>query len=160
MNKTRYTVFLILLVVAAMTITKSQAPAQAELSDVSSTPVADPMFIKFEGVDGESKDKSHKDWIDVQSFQHGITQPGGGTGSTRRRGDVVLYNIVITKCFDKSSPKLMEALATGRMFNLVQIEFTRLYPDGGGMVYLNYELRDVQITNYYVSMSSDEPVPM
>ncbi|MBW2092594.1 MAG: type VI secretion system tube protein Hcp [Deltaproteobacteria bacterium] len=25
-------------------------------------------YIKFDGVDGESQDKDHKDWIDVLSF--------------------------------------------------------------------------------------------
>jgi len=64
----RYTVFLILLVTAAVTITGSQAPAQTELSDTISTPLADPMFMKFEGVDGESHDEAHRDWIDLQSF--------------------------------------------------------------------------------------------
>jgi len=160
LKKTRYTVFLILLVAAAVAITGVQAPAQAELSDATSTSLADPMFIKFEGVDGESQDKSHKDWIDLQSFQQGMTKPGGGTGTTRRRGDVVLYDIEIIKYFDKSSPKLMEALATGTVFNMVQIEFTRQYPDGVDMVYLSYELRDVQITSYHVSMSSEDSAPM
>ena len=54
----------------------------------------------------------------------------------------------------------MEALATRKMFNMVQVEFTRLYPDRGDMVYLNHELRDVQITSYYVLMSSKESTPM
>ena len=44
-------------------------------------------FMKFDGVDGESKDKDHKTWIDVLSLDKGVHKPGGGaTGQTRRRG--------------------------------------------------------------------------
>ena len=40
-------------------------------------------FLKFDGVDGESKDKDHKCWIDVLSLDNGVHKPGGGaTGQT------------------------------------------------------------------------------
>ena len=43
-------------------------------------------YIKFDGVDGESKDSNHDKWIDVLSVDWGSNKPGGGaTGQTRRR---------------------------------------------------------------------------
>jgi len=35
-------------------------------------------YIKFDGIDGESQDKDHKEWIDILSFSQGMHQPGGG----------------------------------------------------------------------------------
>jgi len=90
-----------------------------------------------------------------------MTKPSSGAGSmARSRSPVVTYDVSITKHFDKSSPKLMEVLTTGSMFNMVQLDFTRLYPDGGDDVYLRYEFRDVQITGYRVSMSSEDSMPL
>ena len=44
------------------------------------------MYLKIEGVSGESKDAQHKEWTDIQSFSWGATQPGsmsvGGGGGT------------------------------------------------------------------------------
>jgi len=160
-KKTFYTVFLVFIVVGAVAITVGQAPVQAELGDTVSTPLADPMYMKFDGVDGESTDNAHRDWIDLQSFQYGISKPSSGAGGmSRSRSYVTTYDVTITKQFDKSSPKLMEALTAGSMFNTVQLEFTRIYPDGGDAVYLRYEFRDVQITSYRVSMSSEDSAPL
>lgn len=48
-------------------------------------------YIKFDGVDGEALDKDHAGWSVLVSFSQGLHKPGGGaTGSTRRRGDVIL----------------------------------------------------------------------
>ena len=37
------------------------------------------MFMKVEGVSGESKDANHKDWTNVDSFEWGAIQPGSMT---------------------------------------------------------------------------------
>ena len=34
------------------------------------------MFLKLEGVTGESQDKDHKEWIDIFSFSLGLQQRG------------------------------------------------------------------------------------
>jgi len=44
-------------------------------------------FLKIEGVEGESADKAHKGWIDLESWSWGETQEGahaaGGGGPAR-----------------------------------------------------------------------------
>ena len=37
------------------------------------------MFMKVEGVNGESKDSNHKDWTNIESFDWGAEQPGSMT---------------------------------------------------------------------------------
>jgi len=110
-------------------------------------------YIKFDGIDGESKDKDHKAWTDLTSFSQLITKPGQGTGSTRRRGDVVLEDLHCTKELDKSSPKIAESVCKGKVFPKVEIHLTASYTDSGRVTYYAYELKNVQIVSYDISGS-------
>jgi len=72
------------------------------------------MFIKIEGINGESKDNSHKNQIDVLAWSWGMSQSGsfhvgGGGGS----GKVNIQDISLTKYVDISSPVLMLACSNG-----------------------------------------------
>ena len=40
------------------------------------------IFIQINGIPGESTDDKHKDWIEVQSYSHGVSQMGSGERST------------------------------------------------------------------------------
>ncbi|OGY48045.1 MAG: hypothetical protein A2840_02470 [Candidatus Buchananbacteria bacterium RIFCSPHIGHO2_01_FULL_47_11b] len=73
-------------------------------------------FLKIDGIDGESSDKGHKDWINLLSVSSGIVRPSAGTGAA------TFEPIVFRKRIDKSSPKLMEAVATGQHLNEAIIE--------------------------------------
>ncbi len=73
------------------------------------------MFFKIDGIEGESKDASHTNEIDVLAWSWGMSQSatthiGGGGGS----GKVNVQDISFTKYVDKSSPELMKACMTGR----------------------------------------------
>jgi type VI secretion system secreted protein Hcp len=118
-------------------------------------------FIKFEGVDGECLDKNHSKWSDVLNFSQGISQPGSGmTGATRRRGDVVLDDVMVVKEIDKASPKLAEAMCKGRVFPKVEIHVTASYTDAGRVTYYAYELKNSLVTSYTVSgAGQSEEVP-
>ncbi len=73
------------------------------------------MFFKIDGIDGESKDATHADEIDVLAWSWGMSQAasthiGGGGGA----GKANVQDISFTKYVDKSSPELMKACLTGR----------------------------------------------
>lgn len=117
-------------------------------------------YMKIEGVEGEAKDKDHKGWSDIISLNQVIHKPGTGTGPTRRRGDVVLEDILVSKELDKSSPKLAEAVCKGKVFPKVEIHFTASYTDAGRVTYYAYELKNVQVVNYAVNgIAQSESVP-
>ena len=110
-------------------------------------------FIRFDGVDGECQDKDHKNWSPILTFSQGLHKPGGSaTGSTRRRGDVILDDLGISKELDKSSPKLAEAVTQGKVFPKVEIHVTASYDQSGAgrVTYYAYELKNVQVTSYRV----------
>ena len=119
-------------------------------------------YIKFDGVEGEALDKDHKGWTDLSSFSQGLHQPGGGaTGSTRRRGDVIMDDINCTKELDKSSPKIAESMCTGKVFPTVEIDLTASYTEAGRVTYYRYELKNVLVTSYNIGGSCQaEDVPV
>jgi type VI secretion system Hcp family effector len=118
-------------------------------------------FLKFDGVDGECKDKDHKNWSDLQSFSQGLHQPGRAqTGAARRRGDVICDDIQCVKELDKASVKIAESVATGKVFPKVQLHLTASYTDAGRVTYYAYELKNVLVTAYTIGgAGQSEQVP-
>ena len=113
-------------------------------------------FIKFDGVDGEATDSKHKDWINIESFSQSITREDSSS-SARARASAVFGDIVVTKQLDKSTPKIAEALASGKVYPSVDFELTS--DTGSKTTYLKYELKNVMVTSYSISGSANE-VPM
>jgi len=117
------------------------------------------VFIKFEGVDGESQDAEHRSWSDLVAFSHSISRPSAESGSTRTSG-AVFHDFAISKELDKSSIKLQESASTGKVFPKVEIHLTANTGEGR-VTYYTYELTNVMVTSYSISGSgSSEEVPM
>ena len=119
-------------------------------------------YMKIEGIDGESKDTAHKEWSDLMSFSQTIRLQDDVTispGETRRRGDVILDDLVLVKELDKASPKLAESILQGTIFPKVEIHLTASYGDAGKVTYFTYELKNVMVTSYSISGTGDD-IPM
>jgi type VI secretion system secreted protein Hcp len=103
-------------------------------------------FLKIDGIPGESLDDKHKDWIEILSYSHEMTQPssatvssaGGGTTERVDHGD-----LRITKHIDKASPKIYESLSKGAHIPNVIIEFCRA--GGDKLKYLEIKMEQVII---------------
>lgn len=75
------------------------------------------IFLKIEGVKGESMIQDHEGEIDVLAWSWGLTQTGtmhhgGGAGA----GKVDIQDISFTKYVDKASPNLIRACCNGEHF--------------------------------------------
>ena len=130
------------------------------LAIVTITQINAAAYIKFDGIDGEAKSDGHKDWIEILSFNQGIHKPASGaSGSTRRRSSTEFTDLVVAKELDKSSPKLAEAVATGRVIPRVALDVT-VATERGDVTYYRYELTNVIVTSYQVNMDNSEYLPM
>ncbi len=71
-------------------------------------------FLKIDGIQGESQDKTHKNEIEIESFSWGATQTGtashgGGMGA----GRVSVQDFKFVMQVNKASPKLFLVCAQG-----------------------------------------------
>jgi len=76
------------------------------------------MFIKIGALKGESRDKVHKEEIDVLAWSWGMSNSGsahvgGGAGA----GKVNVQDLSFTKYIDKASPDLLLACCNGKHFD-------------------------------------------
>jgi len=73
------------------------------------------MFLKLDGIKGESQDHKHKDEIHIESFSWGMSQTGAhGAGGGGGAGKVSVHDISVTKFVDKATPALMLACCNGK----------------------------------------------
>jgi type VI secretion system secreted protein Hcp len=73
------------------------------------------MFLKIEGIKGESADDKHKDEIDVLAWSWGASQSGTmHTGGGGGAGKASFQDVSVTKWVDKSSHALLKAVAVGQ----------------------------------------------
>jgi len=80
------------------------------------------MFLKIDPIKGESRDKGHKEEIDVLAWswgmsQSGTTHTGGGGGA----GKVNVQDLSVTKYVDKASCDLMLACCNGKHFDKAKL---------------------------------------
>src|ERR1700730_14219293 len=105
------------------------------------------MFLKLDGVKGESKDKAHAQEIDVLSWSWGMSTSGsahvgGGAGS----GKVSVQDLSVTKYIDSSSAPLMLSCCNGAHFDSAVLTVRK----AGGekpVEYVTIKLQEVLITS-------------
>lgn len=84
------------------------------------------IFLKIEGVEGESIDTYHKGEIEILSWSWGATQSGSTTtGGGLGAGKVNVQDFTFMKRVDKSSPALFLRCASGVHFPSVTLRFAR-----------------------------------
>jgi type VI secretion system secreted protein Hcp len=104
-------------------------------------------FLKIDGVPGESTDDKHKEWIEIESFQHGVSQPAGGTasGGARSAQRSEHDDLTVVKTLDKASPKLLLFCCNGSHIKSVTLVLCRT--DGDKEQFMQYKLSDVLVSS-------------
>ncbi|MBN2592648.1 MAG: type VI secretion system tube protein Hcp [Sedimentisphaerales bacterium] len=105
-------------------------------------------FLKIDVIPGESTDDKHKDWIEISSFNHGLSQMSSGSRSSggaasSQRCDHQDFSVV--KALDKSSPKLALACCTGEHIKKIQVELCRATKDK--TKYMEFTMSDVIVSS-------------
>lgn len=72
------------------------------------------IFLKIDGIEGESVAQGHTNEVDIRSFAWGAANAAGPTGTGAGAGKVAFENATFTKAVDRASPLLFQALATGQ----------------------------------------------
>jgi len=103
------------------------------------------IYIKLEGITGESKDANHKGWIDVLSFDYAVSQSssvssGGGGGVGKANFDALSFIHYV----DKTTPVLFKYCAEGR--HIPKVELSVCKSGGGSKEYMRITMTDVLVT--------------
>lgn len=121
------------------------------------------MFLKVEGVDGDSTDAAHDKWIEVVSFSHGISQAPGGSLSGQGAltgGKADHSDFAITKRLDSSSPILALKCCMGEAIPEVTLEICRA--TGEKTTFMKYIFKPCIVASIapHGSAASEDPLPM
>jgi type VI secretion system secreted protein Hcp len=108
--------------------------------DQAGGPSAD-IFLKLDGIAGESTDEDHKGEIDVEAFTFNAKR------ATASGGKMKFAPFRFIKVYDASSPKLVQAAASGRHIRSAVLTFRRS-GDPNGVEFLTYKLSDVVVASY------------
>jgi type VI secretion system secreted protein Hcp len=105
------------------------------------------MFLKIDGIPGESSDRVHKGEIEVDSFSFGMTNAGAhGAGGGGGAGKVSFQDLHFTSRVNKASPLLAKSCATGEHIKTATLSVRR---SGEQQVdFLKYELADVLVSDF------------
>ena len=102
-------------------------------------------YIQLEGIQGESQDSKHEDWIDILSFEYNVSQSssmssGGGSGVGRANFDALTFFHYV----DRATPNLMQYCASGKVIPTAKISCCKV--GDGSQEYMKVTLSGCQIT--------------
>jgi type VI secretion system secreted protein Hcp len=117
--------------------------------------MAQDMFLKLTDIKGESKDKVHKDEIDILAWSWGASQSatmhmGGGGGG----GKVAVQDLSCTKYNDKSTVILMQHCFQGK--HIAEGKLTVRKAGGKPIEYLTISMKDILVSSVSAGGSGGE----
>jgi len=109
------------------------------------------MFLKLDGIEGESAVAGHENEIDIESLSWGLTNAGTGSyGGGSGAGRVDVADVSMMKLVDASSAKLQLACCAGTPISEAVITMRK----AGGEDPLDYvviTLSDVMVSSFQIS---------
>ena len=114
-------------------------------------------YIKFDGVEGESRARDHKGEIEVLSWSWGLTAERPASGSGSASGRARPSDLRFMHVFDKASPLLARAGAAGTHFK--EVVLTARKSGEGQKDFLKVTMKEVFVTSVqWSSAESDGPM--
>ena len=105
------------------------------------------VYLKLGDLKGESLDKDHKDWIEVENFSWGVDNPSSfsiGQGGQATQAHISSLNI--SKACDASSVFLWQAATTGRHIEDATLSCLKLNSTTDRLEYLKVEMTDLMVS--------------
>lgn len=109
------------------------------------------IFLKLDGIKGESQDVGHKDEIDVVSYHWGIVNA---------RGPARSQEITVVKLVDLASPSLFDACCSGDVIKEAQIGVAKAGARDKGEIFYKVVLEEVLVTGVKSAGGTSDAHPM
>jgi len=118
------------------------------------------MYLKLDGIDGESASKQGDKQIEVLSFSHNVTMPvsaGHASGPSVKHGRCDHSDLTITKYIDKTTPKLNQFCSGGTNIKTAELTMFRADKDDGEPTkFYTISLEDVIVTSIAIGGSGHD----
>ena len=116
------------------------------------------MFLKLDGIDGESQDAKHKGEIEIESFSWGAARPQAATpGSGGAVGKVSMLDFSFTTPVSKASPKLFLACAANQNIKTALLTVRRA--GGQPFDFLKVTMSNVRVSSWKQEGGAGPDVP-
>jgi type VI secretion system Hcp family effector len=120
--------------------------------------MAKDMFIQITDCEGESTDKKHEKWIEIESWNWGVEQPTSGGSSTA--GAITSQRVthmpfVFTCKLDSAYVKLLKASCQGKHLKEAKVELLRATGDGNSSLYMQFVMKDLIISRVHSGSAPD-----
>lgn len=110
------------------------------------------MFMKIDGIPGESVDSKHKGDIDVLAWSWGANSSSAAT--SKQSGCVNVQDMSFTKYFDIATPKLIAGIANGQ--RIANAKLTVRKAGERPLEYITIEMNNVVVTSSSTGGSGGE----
>lgn len=118
------------------------------------------IFLKLDGIKGESSDAQHREEIEPASFSWGVSQLGStGAGGGAGAGKASFQDLHVVMTVSRASPQLFLACAEGRHIKTAVLTCRK----AGGREqrdFLRYTLSDVLVSSYQTNGQAEDGVPV
>ena len=132
--------------------------ACAVIAAPTAVQAASDIFLKLDGIEGESTHKDHKGEIEVLSWSFGLTRPiANGPGMSRAASKMCASDIAVMKILDKSTPAIITNMVTGKAIPKGTLTFVQSGSESP-QPYLTIELTSILVSSYQASGSGETPV--
>jgi type VI secretion system secreted protein Hcp len=121
-----------------------------------------PIFMKYDGIEGDVTTAGHEKWIEVHSFQWGVGRSinnSAASGADREGSTPSVSEVVVTKDTDSASPNLLRAslgLKPADEGKTVNIDFCKT-DTSQPEPYLQLTLENCLVSGYSTSSGGDRP---
>ena len=110
------------------------------------------MYMKIDGVDGDSGDQAHQDWIEIEGLKHEVTHKGQDTADSAVQSDVQMSLLTVVKRLDRATPILVNYCTIGKVVKEIKIELCRAM--GDKTPYMSYTLSNCLIVSDIVDATA------
>jgi type VI secretion system secreted protein Hcp len=104
------------------------------------------MFLKIDGIQGESTDARHRDEIDILSYTWGESHPAAASSGGGGAGRVTMQDFHFSMHLNKASPKLFLACASGAHIRNAILTVRR--SGENPIEFLKWTFTDVTVASY------------
>lgn len=116
------------------------------------------IFMNYDGVKGESSDKNHKDWMDIDHISWGTHRnitSHTSTRNDRESANAEITDLQVSRRMDSATPQLFIESCCGKGKD-VKIHLTKTGTGSGSDVFMEYTLKNALISNYQVSATGQD----